>query len=104
MPAAFLSVTQNPMTKRLHNFTKIVCPADRYLIVIVGYSLIIINIYFPCVGTADRLLVCEEVIANLTLWVQRYPSHSVLIGGALNTDLEIKLAQLHKCYVVFSLR
>ena len=91
------------VSKRLHNFTKIVCVTDRYVIVIVSNSLII-NVYFPCVGTADRLLVCEDVIDNLTLWVQRYPSHSVLIGGALNTDLETKLAQLHKCYVVFSLR
>jgi len=63
------------VSKRLHNFTKIVCATDRYVIVIVGNSLII-NVYFLCVGTADRLLVCEELMDNLTLWVQRYPSHS----------------------------
>ena len=75
------------VSKRLHNFTKIVCATERYVIVTVG-NILIINVYFPCVGTADRLLVCEEIIDNLTLWVQRYPRHSVLIGGDFNTDLD----------------
>ena len=30
----------------------------------------------------------REIIDNLTLWVQRYPRHSVLIGGDFNTDLD----------------
>jgi len=65
------------VSKRLHNFTKIVCATDRYVIVIVGNSLII-NVYFPCVGTADRC----------SLGAAIYPSHSVLIGGDFNTDLD----------------
>ena len=80
-------VVMTLVSKPLHSFTKIVCATNRYVIVIVGNSLII-NVYFPCVGTADRLLVYEEVIDNLTLWVQRYPSRSVLIGGDFNTDLD----------------
>ena len=62
------------VSKHLHNFTKIVCATECYVIVTAG-NILIINVYFPCVGTANRLLVCEEIIDNLTLWVQRYPHH-----------------------------
>jgi len=35
---------------------------ERFTIVAIG-NLIIVNVYFPCAGTADRLFVVEEVLS-----------------------------------------
>ena len=75
------------VSKRLQKFTKVVCVTDRYVILTVG-DILLVNVYFPCVGTINRLLVYEEIIDKLTLWVQKYSCHNVIIGGDLNTDLD----------------
>ena len=68
------------VSKRLQKFTKVVCVTDRYVILTVG-DILLVNVYFPCVGTINRLLVYEEIIDKLTLWVQKYSCHNVIIGG-----------------------
>ena len=52
------------INKRLKNYTELVCAADRYVIFAVG-DLLFVNVYFPCAGTADRLLVCEDIFSDL---------------------------------------
>ena len=52
------------ISKKLHVSTEIVCVSERYVIVTVG-DLVIINVYFPCSGTTNRLIIFEEIIADL---------------------------------------
>ena len=46
--------------KSLIHSTEIVCAADRYVIIVVG-NLLLVNLYLPCNGTADRIYICEDV-------------------------------------------
>ena len=61
--------------------------ADRYVVVKVG-NLVIINMYLPCVGTADRMCIIEDVLQEAWSWYEKYSECSVVIGGDLNTDLD----------------
>ena len=41
------------ISRKLQNYTKVVCTGERYVIVLVG-NLLICNVYFPCSDTRDR--------------------------------------------------
>jgi len=75
------------VSRRLQTCSKIVCAEDRYVIVIVG-NMLVINVYMPCVGTINRSFIYEEIINNLELWMHKYPNHTVVIGGDINSDLD----------------
>ena len=60
--------------------------ADRYVVVRVG-NLLIINIYLPCVGTADRSDIVDDVLQDVWSWRLKYTDCTVIIGGDFNTDL-----------------
>jgi len=44
------------VNKKLKACTEIVCASERFIVVTVG-DLVIINVYFPCSGTVNRLLI-----------------------------------------------
>ena len=46
------------------NIARVVCAEERYVIVIVG-DMLLINVYVPCAGTADRQFIYDEVFCNL---------------------------------------
>jgi len=64
--------------KRLQNCTTVVCAADRYVVVVVG-NLLVINVYFPCTGTANRLYICEEMINELMILISKHSYKTVII-------------------------
>ena len=74
------------VNNRFHSCAHIVCSDDRYVIVTVG-DLLIINVYLPCAGSVNRSLICQDILENLVLWIDKYPNMSVIFGGDLNTDL-----------------
>jgi len=53
----------------------------------VGNALIV-NLYLPCVGTADRMDIIEHIMCNVSVWIQKYKERIVIIGGDFNTDLD----------------
>ena len=59
--------------KDLRKITRTIHCSDRYSIVKVG-DCIFSNVYLPCVGSVNRQLVCEEVLAEIDAWCQHYPS------------------------------
>jgi len=62
--------------------------AERFVVVKVG-DLLLINIYLPCVGTDDRLLVYSDVLTEIMSWRQQFPLCGCIIGGDFNTDLNV---------------
>jgi len=86
--------------KKLQKHSKIVCAADRYVIVSVG-DLLIINVYLPCVGSDNRLLVYEEVLGGVCSFMQSHPSCEVVFGGDFNTDLDMvnEVSDLVNCFI-----
>ena len=76
------------VSKRLQNCTELVSAADRYVILTIG-DLVFVNIYLPCVGTADRLLICDDIFADLFSFMCKFPFHKIFIGGDFNVDLDV---------------
>ena len=76
------------INKRLKNYTELVCAADRYVIFAIG-DLLFVNVYFPCAGTADRLLVCEDIFSDLWSFFCKFSCYKVIVGGDFNVDLDI---------------
>jgi Reverse transcriptase (RNA-dependent DNA polymerase) len=71
----------------LRKYTETISCSDRMSIIKV-YDKIIINIYMPCIGTADRLLICDEIIVDLLSWIQQFPMCECIIAGDFNTNLD----------------
>jgi len=61
--------------------------SDRYVIVKVR-NYLFVNIYLPCSGTADRQLVCDDVLSDIGGWLSRYHDCSVVMAGDFNVNLD----------------
>ena len=60
--------------------------SERFVIVKVG-DLICINVYFPCVGSVDRKLICEELLSDVWSWRYKYPECCCVLEGDFNSDI-----------------
>ena len=60
-------------------YSKTIHCSDRYAIIKVGNSLFV-NVYLPCVGTTDRQLICDDVLAEIDC--------SVVMAGDFNANLD----------------
>ena len=75
------------INKKLRKLVETIHCEDRFTVVrVVNY--LIINVYFPCAGTANRLFVCEELLANLSALYDRYSKYQCIIAGDFNTNLD----------------
>lgn len=75
------------INNRLRNITETIFCDERYSIVRVA-NYFIVNLYLPCVGTTDRLLICENVSENVQAWRDRYSMCDCIIAGDFNVDLD----------------
>jgi len=75
------------VNRKFQKDVEIVCVEERFVVVAVG-MLLIINVYLPCSGTADRIIVYEHVLNSLLACVIEYPNHKIVIGGDFNTNLD----------------
>ncbi len=79
--------TMTLVRNELRSVTECVHCVDRYVIVRVG-NLLLVNVYLPCSGTDNRLLIVEELLSDILSWRLKYNECRCLIGGDLNTDLD----------------
>jgi len=75
------------INNNLRNATTTVFCNDRCVVIKI-YNWIIIGIYLPCVGTDNRLLICQDVLMEAWTWRERFPDCKCLIGGDFNCDLD----------------
>ena len=73
--------------KRLQKFTKTIVAADRFCVVKV-FDFLLVNVYFPCAGTTDRMLIIDDTLCDITAIFDEYHDCKVLLGGDLNCDLD----------------
>ena len=71
------------VNQKLKDQTQIICSSERYVIMAVG-DLLVINVYFPCRGTINRLFIFEETMKELKSWMCNYPNCRIIIGGDFN--------------------
>jgi hypothetical protein len=69
----------------LSKYTEIIPCLNRMSIIKVCNQLII-NIYMPCIGTDDRFLMCNEIIADLRSWRQQFPMCECLTADDFNVN------------------
>jgi Reverse transcriptase (RNA-dependent DNA polymerase) len=73
--------------KTLRDYTQTVCCAERYAIIkLLNY--VIVNVYLPCVGTSDRLLIIEETLTCIENEIVNFKDCILLLGGDINMDLD----------------
>ena len=75
------------INNRLRSITETICCGERNSIVRVA-NYFIVNVYWPCVGTSDRLLICDDVFENILAWHERYNMCECIIAGDFNVDLD----------------
>jgi len=75
------------INNRLRAMTKTVYCSERYIVIKVC-DCIIINVYLPCTGSANRELICEETLAEISGWCHQYNDCNIVIAGDFNVDLD----------------
>jgi len=71
----------------LRSFTNMIYCSDSYAIIKVG-NCILVNMYLPCVGSVNRALICDNIIAEIDAWCQYHDNCNLVIAGDFNTDLD----------------
>jgi hypothetical protein len=71
----------------IRSLCEVIHCSDRYVILRIS-NYVIINIYLPCIGTADRLLICEDLFIDIWSWRERYANCACIIAGDFNVDLD----------------
>ena len=61
------------VNERLRNLTKTICCEERFVIIKIA-DYLCVNIYLPCIGTINRLSICEAVLYDVWSWLERYPN------------------------------
>lgn len=59
---------------------------ERFLVLKI-LNCVIVNVYMPAQGSADRYNQYETVLNDILYWRQQYPDSDFLLGGDLNVDL-----------------
>ena len=70
----------------LRSNTEAVFSSERYSVVRVG-NLLLFNVYLPCSGSTNRLLICQDVLIDIWSWRENFPGCECIIAGDLNVDL-----------------
>ena len=76
--AGVMRLTNN----RLRQFTHSIACSDRYGIVKLG-NYLFVNVYLPCVGSADRKLLCEPILTEIWALRQQYNECNIIIADDL---------------------
>ncbi len=71
----------------LRKFTETIYCTDRCAIVRVA-DVLFITVYLPCIGTTDRLLICQDIFNHIWAFCEQFPDCSYLIGGDYNVNLD----------------
>jgi len=76
------------INKKLRHVTETICCHERYTVIKV-LNYLIVNVYLPCVGSVDRLLICSDIFADIQSWCNKFDTCEVIIAGDFNCDLTV---------------
>ena len=75
------------INNKLRNSTVNVASSECFGIVRIGDCLII-NVYLPCSGTPDRLLIIQDVLTECLSWCEHFSGCNYIIAGDFNANLQ----------------
>jgi len=82
--------------KSLRNITETIHCDERYNVIKIANCLFI-NVYLPCDGSKDRMLTCEDLLADIFTWHQQYCHLDCYIAGDFNANLNDTDNAIVKC-------
>ena len=71
----------------MQEHSRLLLATDRYCIIRL-FDCIIVNVYLPCVGTPDRMLIIDELLNDVANVFYDNSNCKLLFGGDLNCDLD----------------
>ena len=103
------------ISNKLANLTCVVSTSERYTAVKVA-NWLLVNVYLPCSGTENRLLVYSDIFCELNVIFAANRECDIFVGGDFNSDLNdakanafnsaindfISSSSLLRCDVIFS--
>ena len=75
------------INNNIRHLSKTLNCSERYAIVKVA-NYVIVNVYLPCIGTADRLLICEDTFNEIWALISQHQDCEYIIAGDFNVDLD----------------
>jgi len=60
--------------------------AERLVVVRIS-NILLCNVYLPCMGSVDRELICEDVIAQVLAWREKFLSYGWVFADDFNSVL-----------------
>ena len=75
--------------KELRAVTETVLCDERYVIVRVA-NYLIVNVYMPCAGTADRLIICDDILSIIGDYCERHSDCVPIVAGDFNVNLDTR--------------
>ena len=60
---------------------------ERYVVIKIA-NYLLVNVYLPCVGTCDRLMICDDISDDVCAWYERFVDCELVIAGDFNVDLD----------------
>ena len=71
----------------LRRLTETVFCSSRYAIIRVA-NLLFINVYLPCNGTSNRLIICQDLLAEIWSWCEQFPCCHYVFAGDFNANID----------------
>lgn len=68
--------------------TKFLSSTDRVLIILVG-QFMFINIYLPCHGTPDRIVIIDDILNDIYTVCEQFNDYHVIMAGDFNHQLSL---------------
>ena len=75
------------INNRLRKFTQTIYCEERFCIVRVA-NYLFVNVYMPCRGTADRLAICDDILASVWAWRTQFHWCECVVSGDFNVNLD----------------
>ena len=71
----------------LRKITKTIHCTDRYVVTRVA-NYLFVNVYLPCIGTPDRILICDDILCEIFEWSRYYSDCKIVMAGDFNVSLD----------------
>jgi len=73
----------------LAKYAQVLNISDRYVLLKL-HDYVILNLYLPCTGTSDRLLIIEDILLEVETFIVAQ-NVTIVVGGDINIDLNVRV-------------
>ena len=75
------------INNKLRKVTQTIYCEERFCIVRVA-NYLFVNVYMPCTATADRLAICDDILASIWAWRAQFHWCECVVAGDFNVNLD----------------